>query len=353
MNVLIMAGGQGTRFWPESTSRCPKQYLKLIGGQSFLYNTLDRFSDLAPKEKRYIVTTNDQADLAVNSSGDLFQSTNLVLEPEGRNTAPCIFLSLVELLAKNTDEDELVFVVPSDHVILNKKGFEETVAKAAALSKEKQGIVTIGIPPHSPHTGFGYIEKGEAKGSGFEVESFKEKPKLETAVEYLKSGQYLWNAGMFMAPLKVFLEEFQQHAPSIFQHKDEVFNAVKSGDVTAAYKKLEEISVDYAIMEKSQNIFVCPAEFDWNDLGSWDALEQVLRPEQGNTLVPMNNHLLVQNAKGNIIKADQKLVALLNVDDLIIVSNKETLVVLPKKDSQKIKDLVGAVKSNKDLSEFL
>ena len=207
LTCLVMAGGRGTRFWPESTSKRPKQYLNLMGDQSLLADTLDRFEGLVPAAKRYVVTVKEQEELALKSSENKINEKGLIFEPSGRNTAPCILLALAFLLKNGTPEDAPIAIVPSDHVILNKDGFKETLKIAAELSLLNQSIVTIGIVPNFPHTGYGYIQKGDVDGAGHKVEAFKEKPKASLAKEYIKSGQYLWNAGMFVSTIKVFKEE--------------------------------------------------------------------------------------------------------------------------------------------------
>lgn len=345
---LIMAGGKGTRFWPESTEKKPKQYLKLISNKSLLEETLLRFDRFIPKEKRYVVTVKEQEKLCKESSAGKINSKGIIFEPTGRNTAPCILMSLASLIKKGVKEDDVVVIVPSDHVILNKKGFHHTIKKAAEFSFQHQQIVTIGITPHFPHTGFGYIQKGALlEEEAFKVSRFKEKPHYELAVEYVKSGKYLWNAGMFVAPIKVFLEEFALHAPEMFKHFKDLLKTVDEPlKLKRVYEKLASDSIDYAIMEKSKRIAVMPANFDWNDLGSWDALSSVIEETHGNTVVKTDGEFFL-NSADNVVYAPGKFVSLINLDGHIVVANDKVVLVAPVKDAQDIKKVVEHLKKER------
>jgi mannose-1-phosphate guanylyltransferase len=351
---LVMAGGKGTRFWPESTSAKPKQYLSLTSEKSLLSETLTRFEKLVPADRRYIVTVKEQEALAKENSVDQVGDKGLIFEPAGRNTAPCILLSLAALIENGADENDIVMVVPSDHVIINHEKFRQTMSDASMVAATEDKIVIVGITPHCPHTGYGYIQKGsEAKKDVFDVAEFKEKPNLETAKEYLASGDYFWNAGMFVGKIKVFLEEFAEYAPEAFKQYNGLRSALNNDDELAAiYNQIPEDSIDYAIMEKSKRVSVVPALFDWNDLGSWDALEEVIEKKENNTITECRDYY-VDNANGNIVFAPNKYVSLINVNDLIVVSNDKTVLVLPKKDSQKVKEIVNSLKSKESFNDLI
>lgn len=339
--ALIMAGGKGTRFWPESTSKRPKQYLNLISEKTLLQETIDRFEEFVPTENRFVVTVLEQEDLCRKSTRGKINSRGMIFEPTGRNTAPCILMSLANLLEKGVGMDDVVAIVPSDHVILNKKGFHQTIQKAADFSHQHQQIVTIGITPHFPHTGFGYILKGDLiEEEAFQVNRFKEKPHFELAAAYVKSGQYLWNAGMFVAPVKVFMQEFAEHSPEMFEHFEALRKTAENPRALKnVYMKLPSDSIDYAVMEKSENIAVMPANFDWNDLGSWDALASVLSETHGNTVVKSEGtHFL--NSADNVVFAPGKFVSLINMDKHVVVVNDNVVLVAPLKDAQEIKKVV-------------
>ena len=346
-----MAGGKGTRFWPESVEKKPKQYLKLISKNSLLEETLTRFDRFVLKDKRFIVTVKEQEKLCKESSKGKIATNGIIFEPSGRNTAPCILMSLANLVARGVSEDDVLAIVPSDHVILNKKGFHQTVKKAADFAFKHQEIVTIGITPHFPHTGFGYIQKGKLiEEEAFRVSRFKEKPHHELATEYVKSGQYLWNAGMFVAPLKVFLAEFEEHAPEIFKYYKDLLKVIKDPvKLKKVYEKIPSDSIDYAIMEKSKKIAVMPANFDWNDLGSWDALSSIIDETHGNTLVKSAGEFFL-NSTDNVVYAPGKFVSLINMDNHIVVVNDKVVMVCPVKDAQDIKKVVEHLKKErKDL----
>jgi mannose-1-phosphate guanylyltransferase len=338
--ALVMAGGQGTRFWPESTSKKPKQYLNLTSEKSLLEETLLRFNGLIEAPDRFVVTVKDQQQLAEKCSKALTHVNGLIYEPAGKNTGPCILLAMAHLLQCGAKLNDVVTIVPSDHVILNANGFREVMSDARNLAEKTKSIVTIGVVPTFPHTGFGYIQKG----SDFKVLAFREKPDFETAKKYVASGEYFWNAGMFVAQISVLLDEFSKHSPESFKFFESLQKELKNPAVLKeAYEQMPSNSIDYAVMEKSQKVLVVPSRFDWNDLGSWDALESVIKPMNQNTIVKARD-VFASNATGNIIFAPDKFVALMNVDDLVVISNKDSVVVIPKKDAQKVKEVVAYLK---------
>ena len=341
MYALIMAGGRGTRFWPASTSSCPKQYLPLLEGKPLLSETLRRLDSLVDIDKRYIVTVQEQEALARRCSVGQIKSDNIIFEPMAKNTAPCILLSLATLLEKGATIKDIVAIVPSDHVILNCDAFQKDMISAETLAHKQKKIVTIGILPTAPHTGYGYIHRGKKIGQYFEVQSFKEKPDFETAKNYLSSGEYYWNGGIFVASIEILLESFEKYASDIYTYfrelRQEAFNFTKLVEI---YTRLPVDSLDYAVMEKSEDILVVPSSFDWNDLGSWEALENIHKQEKGNTLVKEKGYYF-NNAKGNIINVDGKFVAMIGVNNLVVVANEKALLILPKKECQSVKKIIS------------
>ncbi|MBI2520557.1 MAG: mannose-1-phosphate guanylyltransferase [Bdellovibrio sp.] len=358
--AVVMAGGKGTRFWPYSVRSKPKQYLQLVGTHSLLEQTLMRLDPLISPEDRFIVTVQEQSVLAQENSHNLINKSGLIFEPEGRNTGPCILLALAHLLVHATvrgvNHDSVVAILPSDHVILNTQAFRTTLNKAFLAAQKHNAIVTIGIRPNFPHTGYGYINAKDSLGDAlYKVHAFKEKPNLETATQYLREGGYYWNAGMFVGSIGTFLEEFKLYAPAMYQHMEELIQAIKKANtdaVTTVYKKMPKESIDYAVMEKSQKILVLEAAFDWNDLGSWDALESVCQKNEGNVLEKVRG-AYANNAKGNIVFAPSKFVALINVNDLAIVESGKVLMVLPKKDSQQVKQVVEFLEKSSQYRDLL
>lgn len=352
---LVMAGGKGTRFWPESTSKKPKQYLSLVGEENLLRKTLKRFDGLVPSENRYVITVEEQKALAQDASAGLLNNDGIIFEPCGRNTAPCILLSLAHLISHGASLEDVIAIVPSDHVILNEEGFRKSIGVARNLAHKHKKIVTIGVTPNFPHTGYGYIQRGDELDEGMVVQEFKEKPSYDVAKDYVSSGQYFWNAGMFVAPIGTLLDEYKKCSPDIYNYFEKIRENIKdSGKLSSLYGEIPSDSIDYAVMEKSKEVMVYPAQFDWNDLGSWEALESVIEKTKENTLV---NHqeAYISESKGNIVFAPGKFVSLININDLVIVSNDKALMVLPKKDCQKVKDIVTFLKdsSKNSLSELI
>jgi mannose-1-phosphate guanylyltransferase len=352
--TLVMAGGKGTRLWPESTNSKPKQYMALFSKKSLIEETLDRFEGLANKEEKYIVTVSEQKEICSSLVDHLVHKKAYILEPSGRNTAPCILLSLATLKAHGASDSDVVAIVPSDHVILNTKGFQRTISYAKDMAILEKKIVTIGITPHFPHTGFGYIQRKnkvntQEDACAFSVQAFKEKPNFETAKTYVQSGEYYWNAGMFVATIGVLIEEFKKHAPEVFKFYHDLLNSVSEGkDYKAIYNQIPENSIDYAVMEKTENILVVPSLFDWNDLGSWDALESITKPIENNFIINQKSSVnYLSGSEGNIVYAPNQFIALANVQDMIIVSNERALMIMPKKDAQKVKDIYQFVKEKK------
>tara|TARA_X000000950_G_C13860134_1_gene638363 strand:+ start:371 stop:1411 length:1041 start_codon:yes stop_codon:yes gene_type:complete len=340
IHSLIIAGGKGTRFWPVSTTSFPKQYNNLLGENSLLFDTIKRTEGFVQLENRYIITVENQKDLAQKQTEGLNLKENIIIEPEGRNTAPCIFLGLLQLIKNGAGPNDCVVVLPSDHVIKSNDLFANDINMAAELSVKNQSITVIGIKPTFPNTGFGYIKKGkELEGKLSKVETFVEKPDLEKAKEYIESGKYYWNAGMFIAPINTLIDEFSKCSPEVFQHKDELMDSLSDpSKLKVAYEKLPKNSIDYAVIEKSNNIQVIPADFDWNDLGAWDALSDVFDAKENNYPVNLESFQGLES-KNNIIYAPGKKVSLINMEDMIVVAHGDHILVMPKDGAQKVKSL--------------
>ncbi len=359
---LVMAGGKGTRLWPESTAKKPKQYMPLFANKSLIESTFERFDTLTEKQNRFVVTVEEQAEIAYQLCKDQVQDKSaLVIEPSGRNTAPCILLSLVSLLAKGAKNEDVVAIVPSDHVILNTKSYQATIEYAVQVAAEKKKIVTIGINPTFPHTGYGYIQRGGKQTENsdlksFQVQAFKEKPAFDVAKTYVASGEYYWNAGMFVAPIGVLMDELKKHSPEIAAFAEPLSKVLTNPtELAKVYNQIPENSIDYAVMEKSSNIYVVPGMFDWNDLGSWDALESVALQAQGNFVInerAKKDEYFFQGSTGNVVYAPKQFVAMINVQDLIVVSNERAIMIMPKKDSQKVKEVYQFIK-DKNLKDLI
>ncbi|MDG6778565.1 mannose-1-phosphate guanylyltransferase/mannose-6-phosphate isomerase [Thiomicrorhabdus sp. zzn3] len=333
---LILCGGSGTRLWPVSRTLLPKQFVPLFNGESLFQKTVQRNQPFC--ERFVIVSNQEQYFLALDQMQalNLTHTPQFVLEPVGRNTAPAIALACLSL-----DPEELVFVTPSDHLIKQQNAYEAAVTEAAALARQNQ-LVTFGIQPGYAETGFGYIE-----ADGHEVRSFKEKPSQETAESYLQQGNYFWNSGMFCFKAGVFLEELKTHAPEMYDACVTAYEQSEKGDFLriplAAMLAIPENSIDYAVMEHSDQVKVVPSDIGWSDVGSFESLSEELPTDaDGNTQV--DNSILL-NAQNNLIIGDQRLIALLDVEDLMVIDTDDALLIAPKGSGQKIKRVVEELKA--------
>lgn len=320
--------------------------------------TWKRFDGLVGVDRRYLVTTADQIQLALESSKNSLRESHIIQEPSGRNTAPCILLSLAKLVEDGARDEDVVAIVPADHVILDQAGFQETLHHAFEMAMVQSSIVTIGIEPHCAHTGYGYIHKGEAKSlHGFEVQKFVEKPNEHVAKEYLQSGEYFWNAGMFVSRIDVLLEEFKHCTPELFDQFYQLRQSLKDpSQLKEVYQSLAKISIDYAVMEKSKRILVTKALFDWSDLGSWDALEeyyQKLHPGEHQNFELNCLGVHAQDAKGNLVWAPEMVVSLIGVDDLAVIVSDKRVLVMKKELAQQVKNSVDFFSTHPKFKDFV
>jgi mannose-1-phosphate guanylyltransferase len=339
MTNVILCGGSGTRLWPISRKLMPKQFVKLFNDNSLFQLTVKRNSKLC--DKQFIVSNAEQYFLAMDQLEELNKEhTEYLLEPIGRNTAPAIALACFAL-----DENELVLVTPSDHLIKNEKEYEKVLQKAKEEAL-KNNLVTFGITPTFAETGFGYIEaKKEDNKDIFNVKKFHEKPDLKTAEIYLKAGNYYWNSGMFMFKAGVFLEELQKYSPEIYESAKIAFDnkqMITDNQIRIKHEFMAEIpenSIDYTVMEKSKIVKVIPANIDWSDVGSFDALIKECKS---------NVEYYEEDSKNNFYYSDnnKKVIATIGVEDFIIVDTKDALLITKKGQSQKVKNIVNKLKDH-------
>ncbi|WP_175722609.1 mannose-1-phosphate guanylyltransferase/mannose-6-phosphate isomerase [Burkholderia ambifaria] len=347
MNIfpVILCGGSGTRLWPMSRGGYPKQYLKLTGDDTLVQQTALRMRSIADVALPIIVTNNEQRFLVAEQLRKVnVTPASIVLEPVGRNTAPAI--AVAALLALRQSADALLLVLPSDHVILNEKAFAQAVQTAAHIAAD-QHLVTFGITPTEPHTGFGYIRRGEAIGNDkdvYNVDAFIEKPDEQTAANFLANGSYYWNSGMFMLKASTYLDELRQHAPDVARQAELALEAAQlDRDFVRldaeAFAASPNISIDYAVMERTARAAVIASgELGWNDIGSWSALADITESDaDGNALI---GDTFVDSVKNAYIRAEHRMVAALGVDNIIIVETADAVLVAHRDKAQDVKKVV-------------
>ena len=345
--AVIMAGGVGSRFWPVSKTAYPKQFHDMLGsGQTLLQKTVSRLEQLIPSENIRILTNSIYADLVLQQLPQC-SINQVIAEPAMRNTAPCILMASLKIHKENPNA--VMVVAPSDHWIEDEVAFSDNLKAAFEHAQNSNALMTLGIRPSFPNTGYGYIEYDiSTENRVKDVENFREKPNYETAKKFLEAGNFLWNAGIFIWSSKTVLKAFQTLQPNmyaLFSAGNTVYNTFDEDEfISENYKKAENISVDYAIMEHSKNVCVIAATFDWNDLGTWGSLYSKLSNNSNENAV-VNARLLSNDSKGNMIKTDSnRIVVIDSLNDFIIVEENEILLIFPKSKEQDIKQLRQNVK---------
>lgn len=345
MIAVIMAGGAGTRFWPLSREIKPKQYLQLFSDKTMLQKTVERLYPIIGPERIYIVSTLSQRNI-IRENVPQIPEENLIAEPFGRNTAPCVALSAAYLL-KKYPASEAMFVLPSDHVIIEKDKFKKSINTAQKAAGEGY-LVTFGIKPDYPATGYGYIESGEAvNGKVYRISNFKEKPDYKTAKSFLKAGNYYWNSGMFMWTLDAIISSFNKYAPEILQPINRIVNLSGSDnqqEINSIYSAVPKQPVDIAIMEKSDKGVVIPVDYHWSDVGSWRAVSELQEKDDHNNTLPEKS-IVIQSGDNYVYS--KKMVALIDVNDLIVVETDDSLLIADKGSAEKVKDVVEKIKKNR------
>lgn len=351
--VAIMAGGVGSRFWPASRENLPKQFLDILGlGKSLIRMTFERFNKIVPADRILVVTNKVYKDLVAEHIPEIPEA-NIITEPSRNNTGPCVAYTAFRLDAMNPNA---TFVVaPSDHVILKEDAFLEKTKEALAYASKEDVIVTLGIQPTRPDTGYGYIESSGNKTVGDieKVKSFREKPDLETAKKYVADGSYFWNAGIFVWSSKTILKSFKTNAPEIYdilsQDKSKYNTNAEQDYIDKVYPTTPSISVDYAILENAENVYTLPADIGWSDLGTWNALHAHLEKDASDTVV-LGDNTLVLNSKNCMIRSDaEKLVIVKDLEDYIIIDESDVLLIYPKNQEQEIKELRKSIEQKKFL----
>ncbi len=353
--AVVMAGGRGERLWPLSRSYRPKQFVSWKGN-SFFRATVDRITPVVGAENIYVVTQKKYKELALKQA-PFIPPSNVIIEPQGKNTAPCIGLAAVIISALKSPE-EIMIVLPADHFIGDERTFQKLIRFACRLASD-DFLVTLGITPLYPNTGYGYIHYGESHQKEGEMEAFKvlnftEKPDLETARKYLKEGTYLWNSGIFVWKAKVILEEIEKYMPDLYRGlmkiKEKIGTPQEKEVASKVFKNLESISIDYGVMEKTDRALVIPADMKWSDVGSWVALEEILeKDEQGN--VVLNKHLGIDTQ--NCIIWTRKPVVTLGVKNLVVVEADDVIFLMPKSHNQRVRSVIEALKRQEEFKKLL
>ena len=342
--VAIMAGGIGSRFWPASRVERPKQFLDIMGiGKSLIRQTFERFLKLCPASNIFIVTNGMYKKLVLEHLPELTEN-QVLCEPSRNNTAPCVAYTAFKL--HNLNPNANFIVAPSDHIILKEAAFVNYLQQALDFTSKNEALVTLGIEPTRPDTGYGYINFSEGATNVHKVIEFKEKPDLATAKKYVTSGDYLWNAGIFVWKAAYVLEQFKQHTPEIYtilKDGEPFYNtANEQSFIDKAYPTTPSISVDYAIMEKSKDVYTIPSEFGWSDLGTWNSLHvESPKDEHGNAV---NGKVVLDEVSNSLIRLPEgKLLVAKGLDDFIIVDEGDVLMIYPKSKEQEIKAVTKAL----------
>ena len=347
-HLVIMAGGVGSRFWPMSTAECPKQFIDVLGvGKTLLQLTVERFGSLIKPENVWVVTNQKYADTVAEQLPDMPRN-HILCEPCRRNTAPCI--AYVSWRIKAMDPKANIVVTPSDHVVMNVQEFQRVIKDCMKFTTDTDAIVTLGMKPNRPETGYGYIQANLARQSLrnkeiFRVDTFREKPDLETARQYIQKPNFFWNAGIFIWNVHTIVNAFRMYQPSlarIFESMLPVYGTDKEQDtINERFPECENISVDYAIMEKADEIFVCPADFGWSDLGTWGSLHQQTHKDlYGNALIGPG--ITMYESHNCIVHTTQeKQVVVQGLDGYIVAENNDTLLICKLSEEQRIKQFSG------------
>ena len=351
--VVLMAGGVGTRFWPYSRNSRPKQYLDVLGtGKTLIQSTYDRFLPLCPKENIFIVTNEDLADITKEQLG--VDESQVLVEPMRKNTAPCIAYASYRIAKQ--DPDAVIVVSPADHVILNESVFQQTITKSAEQAREQDKLITMGIKPSRPETGSGYIQYLSSKEELKKVKTFTEKPALPLAKKFIDSGDFVWNSGIFIWGVKAIiaaLEKYQPELSEVFEEaSDKFFTDDEMKAIQTAYAQSKNISIDYGIMEKADNVYVWLSDFAWSDLGSWSSLHDINKKDKDKNVVDAN--AMVYDTRNSIIKGSKdKLIVVQGLEDYLVGEFDNVIIVCEKDKEDLFRRFVNDLKSKSDGSNYL
>lgn len=347
--AVIMAGGVGTRFWPVSRVDKPKQFLDMLGlGQTLLQMTYNRFAKILPEENIYIVTNKHYREI-IHEQLPNISDHQILGEPLAKNTAPCIAYACAKI--KANDPDGVIVVAPSDHLILNEDSFIKQVNLGLEFANNNKALVTLGIKPSRPDTGYGYIQFMVEEATSedvFKVKTFTEKPNLDIAQQFVESGEFLWNAGLFIWSVKAISDAFDEFMPEtsdLFKQGAKFYHTEKEDEyIEQIYPICQSISIDYGIIEKANNVYVIPSDFGWSDLGTWKSLYAVSEKHEGNNVL-LGNNIDVRESENNLVYAqNDKVVVVEGVDNMFILDTPDALLVCSMDKEQEVKRIVGNLK---------
>jgi len=346
--AVIMAGGVGARFWPRSKERKPKQLIRIVGENTMIQDTVKRLNGLVKPENIFVITNKIQK-LRVKEQLENIPEQNIIDEPFGKNTAACI--GLASVLIKKKNPNAVTIILPSDHLIQDEEAFKKCLKAAVEHAESSKGLVTIGITPTRPETGYGYIQfdEKELENNIFKVLTFAEKPNLSTAKRFVESGDFLWNSGIFIWRIDSILNEIEKHLPDLHDGLNKLFPTIDTpefdSELVHVYGQIKSISIDYGVMEKSDSVYVVKADFYWNDVGNWDAVYEVTeKNEENNALI---GDVYAEKTFGSYIFSPRTFTAVIGVEDLIVINTNEALLVCNRHNAQDVRNVVDFLKMNK------
>ncbi len=347
MYCVIIAGGVGKRFWPRSRKNSPKQLLNIVSDETMIKMTFNRLSKLTDKDKIYVVANKQLRNATLEALPDL-KEENYIEEPSGKNTGPCIGLAAIIIANKNPEA--VMGVFPADHMIEESEKFMSSVETGAIVAETHRALVTFGITPTSPSTGYGYIQydknKPLPKGEVYKVKAFAEKPNYSTAKRFVESGDFLWNSGMFIWKATSILEAMKNYIPNMYVSLENIKVSIGTPQYTSVLKKewatIQSISIDYGVMEKANNVYVVKSDFEWNDVGSWDAVYNLKEKDSSGNV--QNGNVLTIDSSNCLIHSEKRLIATIGIENLIIVETNDAILITKKGESEKVKDMFDLIK---------
>ncbi len=360
MYIVLMAGGAGTRFWPLSRKDSPKQLLNLFTDKTMLQLTYERIRELTSPEKVLIITGENLVDAVAQQLPEI-PAENIIAEPIARNTAPCIALASTIIEKREKGRDEVMAVLPADHLVYDEEKFRETLNVAAGHARQTDALITLGITPSYPETGYGYIQRAEIgevveQHKIHKVKTFAEKPNLETADRFLKSGDFYWNSGIFIWTVQSILSEFERQVSDLYYLLPALKEKIDTPDMTEAilkaYSSTRSISIDYAVMEGARNVKVIEADFRWSDVGSWEAVYNLSEKDKYQNALLCDRSIVIDATNNYFHSRSGKLIAAVDVDDLIVVETDDTILVCRKDKSQRVKEVVDKLRL-RNMEEYL